>query len=184
MHKCQFHRWRGRDNNIKNLAIVSEMSELVSETGWMSKGSSKMYEITVTIFVVFAEATLSLESANVIERVGVALNVGIFAIAIRQNLHSRTSRSTSVTARRTILQQEVRNSENQSWAGVYPSRRVHLPPPPRMQLLMMGTDWSPFTTCHVQLHFIHQINLAWRQRRDLMVFESNCHRPTSLPHTA
>ena len=73
-----------------------------------------MYEITVTIFVVFAEATLSLESANVIERVGVALNVGIFAIAIRQNLHSRTSRSTSVTARRTILQQEVRNSENQS----------------------------------------------------------------------
>ena len=32
--------------------------------------------------------------------------------------------------------------------------------------------------------FIHQVIFAKRQRRDLSVFESSCHLPTCLPHTA
>ena len=36
----------------------------------------------------------------------------------------------------------------------------------------------------LQLDFIHQVALTRRQRRGLSVFESSCHLPTCLPHTA
>ena len=35
----------------------------------------------------------------------------------------------------------------------------------------------------LQLHFIHQVALARKQRRDLLVFESSCYLPTCLLHT-
>ena len=36
----------------------------------------------------------------------------------------------------------------------------------------------------LELHFIHHVALARKQRMDLLVFESSCHLPTCLPHTA
>ena len=39
-----------------------------------------------------------------------------------------------------------------------------------------------FWSRHGDYFFIYHVALARRQRRDLSVFESNCHLPTGLPH--
>ena len=49
--------------------------------------------------------------------------------------------------------------------------------------LWVGTLGKCSMISQLLLHFIHQVALARRQRRDLSVFESNCHLPTCLQHT-
>ena len=39
-----------------------------------------------------------------------------------------------------------------------------------------------FTNCNCNYIFIQQVVLAKRQQRNLLVFESSYHLPTSLPH--